>query len=860
MTSIPGQSRRCRFNGNAVTQHADSMLSGFSRTCLLFVFLLAFFPLHARGAEESAADGKIRQLRTEQMLASILKSAPTGIGVVEDRVIVEVNDYILDLTGYTREELIGQRARMLYPTEEDFEYVGREKYRQIAEKGTGSVETRWLRKDGDIRHVVLSSTPLDPDNLSAGVAFTVQDITERKQSEERFTKAFDSSPAPLVISEIETGRFIDVNDRWVEMLGHSREEQIGRTSKEIGIWSDPGERDRIVAKIKGQGFFKDEPIQFLTKSGEHRFALWSAEVITLEGREVLLSLIQDETERRLAEAELATRTRDFMVALAGFIVVLLALIAWLVVILHQRNIAASALQEREKKYRELFENAPVGIFQVTSEGRYLSLNPEYARIFGYATPEEMISQIENIATQLYVRPEERERYKDHLRRHGYARNYEVELKRSNGQPVWVSINTSVENGPGGEVVYSGFLVDITERKQAEQEREKLQSQLLQAQKMESVGILAGGVAHDFNNLLQAMGGNIELLLQGKSEDNPDARRLRNVARSIDRAAQLVRQLLLFGRKAGSRRVRVDLNQEVQEAIRILERTIPKMIALELHLDPSAWPLLADPVQIEQIVLNLAGNAVDAMPDGGKLVVETKNVFLDEDFVNHHPDSSPGPHALLTVTDTGCGMDKEVLEHVFTPFFTTKEVGKGTGLGLASVYGIVKAHGGHIQCSSESGQGTTFKIYLPAAEQGEGSMDEDTQETALQGGSETVLVVDDEPEIRELTQEALEALGYTVKSAASGEEALAFYQEHGQDIDLILLDLNMPGMGGHQCLDGLLQANPSVKVIIASGYTANGHGKDALSSGAAGFIGKPYQLKELAAKVRQVLDESETSGS
>ncbi|GAB6058415.1 PAS domain S-box protein [Desulfonatronum parangueonense] len=797
---------------------------------------------------------------TEQVLANILKTAPTGIGWVQNRTIVEVNDYILNLTGYSREELIGQNARMLYPAEEDFEFVGREKYRQIAETGTGSVETRFQTRDGAIRHVVLSSTPLDPDDLSIGVTFTVQDVTERKHSEEHFAKAFGASPAPLVISEIETGRFIDVNDRWVEMLGYTREEQIGRTSKEIGIWSDPDVRDRLIGKIKGQGFFKDEPIRFLNKSGENRFALWSAEVITLEGRDVLLSLLLDETDRRQAEAALASRSQKFLIALTGFIVVLLMLITWLFAILRQRNKGAAALRESEKKYRELFENAPVGVFQVTPEGRYLSLNPEYARTFGYATPGEMIDQKKTSATQLYARPEEREHYKDHLHRHGYARNYEVELKRGNGETVWVSMNTSVEKGPGGEIVYSGFLVDITERKQAEQVREKLQGQLLQAQKMESMGILAGGVAHDFNNLLQVMGGNIELLLHDKPSDHPDASRLRNVAKSIDRAAQLVRQLLLFGRKAESRRVRFDLNHEVQEAVRILERTTPKMIALELHLDPSAWPLLADPVQIEQIVLNLAGNAVDAMPDGGKLVMETSNALLDEAFTRLHPGAFAGRHVLLTVTDTGYGMDKEVMKHVFDPFFTTKDVGKGTGLGLASVYGIVKAHGGHIQCYSEPGLGTTFKIYLPAAEQEEGSMNEDTQETALQGGNETVLVVDDEPEIRELTREALQSFGYTVYSASNGEEALAFYQENSQSIDLILLDLNMPGMGGHQCLRELLQINPSAKVIIASGYSANGHGKDTLASGAVGFIGKPYQLKELAAGVRHALDNGETSST
>ena len=436
-----------------------------SAVLLISFLLLATSSLQAQD-KLSWKEGD-EKLHIELLLASILDSAPTGIGVVEDRVIVQVNDYILDLTGYTREELIGQSARMLYPTQEDSDFVGREKYRQINEQGTGSVETRWMRKDGTIRNVILSSTPLYPQDLSRGVTFTVVDITERKQSEERFATAFGSSPAPLVISEIATGRFIDVNERWVEMLGYSREEQIGRTSKEVGIWYDPDERDRIIAKLQDQGFLKDEPIRFVTKSRENRVALWSAEVITLDDREVLLSLIQDETERKLAEDQLAARTRVFMVALTGFIVVLLALIAWLVLILHQRNIAASALQEREKKYRELFENAPVGIFQATPEGRYLSLNPEYARIIGYASAQEMIKQISDIALQLYVRPEDRERYKEILHRQGHVRNYEVELKRLDGESVWVTMNSAVENGAGGEIVYSGFLADITERKRAE---------------------------------------------------------------------------------------------------------------------------------------------------------------------------------------------------------------------------------------------------------------------------------------------------------------------------------------------------------------------------------------------------------
>ena len=409
-------------------------------------------------------------------------------------------------------------------------------------------------------------------------------------------------------------------------------------------------------------------------------------------------------------------------------------------------------------------------------------------------------------------------------------------------------------GADGRIEYVVELLrDITPRKLAEQEREKLHSHLMQAQKMESVGILAGGVAHDFNNLLHAMRGNIEMLLQGKSADCSETRRLERVTRSMDRAAQLVKQLLLFSRKAEPKKDYVNLNHEMQEVARILERTIPKMIAVELHFDPSIWALFIDPVQIEQVLLNLASNAVDAMPDGGRLTIETANVEVDEGFVRAHPGSNSGRHVLMTVSDTGCGMDREIMDHVFDPFFTTKEVGKGTGLGLASVYGIVKAHGGYIQCYSEPGLGSTFRVYLPAVEQGDVKQIEQMPEPLLRDGSETILVVDDEGEIRELTHDALEMLGYSVKMAVNGEQALDIYREHGQSIDLVLLDLNMPGMGGYKCLKELLRLDPEVKVVIASGYAANNHGRGAVSSGARGFIGKPYQLQELDAKVREVLD-------
>ncbi|WP_045222697.1 hybrid sensor histidine kinase/response regulator [Desulfonatronum thioautotrophicum] len=396
--------------------------------------------------------------------------------------------------------------------------------------------------------------------------------------------------------------------------------------------------------------------------------------------------------------------------------------------------------------------------------------------------------------------------------------------------------------------------DVTAQKQAAKERETLQAQLLQAQKMESLGILAGGVAHDFNNLLQAMSGNIELLARGKSANHPDTKRLKTVTRAMDRAAQLVQQLLFFSRKSESRRVPIDLNQEVRHAVQILERIIPRMITLEVRLEPLAWALRADPVQIEQVLLNLANNAVDAMPDGGRLTLETMNVILDEHFVRTHPEAAEGRQICLRVTDTGKGMEKETLRHVFDPFFTTKEVGRGTGLGLASVYGIVKSHGGSILCSSEPDQGTTFQLFFPATNDDVNDVPEQRIHTAAQGGQEQILVVDDEPEIRDLTREVLEMLGYSVHCVSSGEEALQAYQERPGHFDLVLLDLNMPGMGGQKCLQELLRLDPSARVVIASGYAAKRLEGDPLSAKAKGVLGKPYQLKDLAAMVRNVLDQ------
>ena len=394
---------------------------------------------------------------------------------------------------------------------------------------------------------------------------------------------------------------------------------------------------------------------------------------------------------------------------------------------------------------------------------------------------------------------------------------------------------------------------IADRKRAEQEKEKLQTQLNQAQKMEAIGTLAGGVSHDFNNLLQVINGFTQLLLLNRQEDDPEYSKLEAINKAGERAAQLVRQLMLFSRKLEPERRPVNLNHEVTQAAAMLGRTIPRMIDIETRLTDDLWMVKADPVQIEQIILNLGGNAADAMPDGGTLTLSTENATIGEDVFRSLPFSGSGDFVLITAADTGLGMSRETVEHIFEPFYTTKEIGKGTGLGLASVYGIVKSHGGYILCDSAVGKGTVFRIYLPALKQEQNQDGNKGREITPHGGEEKILLVDDDKDIRDFGSQILGKFGYDVMTASSGEQALAIYSEEG-DIDLVVLDIGMPGMGGGKCLNELIRMDPQAKVLIASGYSIAGQVKQALNEGAAGYVGKPYQVLDLLTKVRNILDK------
>ena len=426
-----------------------------------------------------------------------------------------------------------------------------------------------------------------------------------------------------------------------------------------------------------------------------------------------------------------------------------------------------------------------------------------------------------------------------------------------GNDVWLESAIIPVFNDSGKINYLTVVTaDTTRRKKDLQEKEKLQAQLQQAHKMEAIGTLAGGISHDFNNLLQAINGYTQLLLMDKTDTDPEYNSLKAIQDAGFRASDLVRQLLLFSRKADSTKRPLELQHEVDQAKKMLERTIPKMIKIQVLYGTRLWAINADPIQIEQMLLNLGTNAADAMPDGGKLIFEIENATLDHDHIGEHPAAQPGRYVLLSISDTGHGMDKAIIENIFDPFFTTKEFGKGTGLGLASVYGIVKNHGGRINCDSEVGRGTTFKIYLPAIVQPELEGAAIVESKPIPRGTETILLVDDEEAIRGFAQQALMKFGYKVFTAASGEEALELYSEKSDVIDIVITDIGMPGMGGCKFLQEVLQMNPKVKVIIASGYSINGQVKQAMEAGAKGYVGKPYQLADLLNTVRAVLNEEE----
>ena len=399
-----------------------------------------------------------------------------------------------------------------------------------------------------------------------------------------------------------------------------------------------------------------------------------------------------------------------------------------------------------------------------------------------------------------------------------------------------------------------LLSEITERKRAEEEKEKLQAQLIQSQKMEAIGTLAGGIAHDFNNSIQAISSYVQLMKLKETRNSQDSDYLNNILNSLKNANNLTKQLLTVSRKIKSKLRPTNLNDEILQVQTLLERTIPKMIEIEFDLAKDLKIIHADSGQIEQILLNLALNASHAMPGEGKITIETRNIVLDKDVRTTNREADREEYVLLKITDTGHGIEKEVQHRMFEPFFTTKEPGKGTGLGLSMVYSIIKNHHGHIECDSAPGAGTRFNIYFPVSKSANALKDEiSTKKEKLASGNETILVIEDDESVLDALKRMLEHFGYSIITASNGEEAIDNYLAEQKCIDLVILALNMPGMGGRKCLERLLEIKPDLKTIITSGYSPAASVDDINKNGTLVFIEKPYQLEDLLRTIREVVD-------
>ncbi len=512
------------------------------------------------------------------------------------------------------------------------------------------------------------------------------------------------------------------------------------------------------------------------------------------------------------------------------------------------------LQENEERFRATFEQAAVGVAHVAPDGRWLRVNRKLCDIVGYSREDLLKMTIQDI-----THPDDLEGDLDYLRQmlaeEISTQSMEKRYLRKDGLVVWINLTVSTVRQTSGDPMYFLYVVeDISERKMAEEEKEKLQRQLVQAQKMESVGRLAGGVAHDYNNMLSVIIGYADLALKKTDSAQPLHAELKQIHSAAKRSADITRQLLAFARQQTIDPKVLDLNEAVEGMLKMIRRLIGEDI--DLAWLPKAGPgaVKMDPTQIDQILANLCVNARDAIAGVGKIIIETDNVVFDETYCSFHAGFEPGEYVMLSVADDGCGMEKEKLDHIFEPFFTTKGMGKGTGLGLATVYGIAKQNDGFINVYSEPEKGTTFRIYLPCYKDKIQKISSERPAKEIKGGSETILLVEDEPALLELGQEMLEVMGYRVLAAGTPGEAIRLAKEHGGQIGLLLTDVVMPEMDGRDLANRLLSLYPNLKRLYMSGHTANVISHRGVLEADMCFLQKPFSMEDLSDKVREALQK------
>lgn len=736
------------------------------------------------------------------------QNAGMGMLHADDRMrIVDANRQALRILGYSHAEITRMHVRdLVHPDDINAQPLMSAADLIHLEKGM-TLERHYRCRDGRYIPVEVSLWAFSPELCIA----MFRDISVRQRADEALRKANEAleliyqSAQSAIVGLDRQARVMFWNPAAEKMFGWPRQEVLGKPYPAVPEDQRSEFDDYFRQVMQGQTFDYLE-LHHRRKDGQLLFAVSTTGPLRNDKKEVigLISYMFDITGRRQAE---------------------------------------QALQHSEQRYRSLVENTQDGYFIIDlPSGKFLFLNQRICRLLGYADEEALgltLWQVIDAQDHALVR-EAIERWRRSLKVSTTANIYRV--RRKDGTTFRAEISGAVvafDDKPA----LQGLLRDITEK-------ERLQQQLQQVQRLDSIGTLAGGVAHDFNNLLMAIMGNATLARLGLAPGHPALERIDNVISYVKDASSLTKQLLEFARGGKYEVKATNLNQLVEKTVTLFGRT-KKEITLHTRLATELWTVEVDRGQIEQVLLNLLVNASQAMPQGGQIIVETANASMDGAF-SQALNIAPGKYALTSVTDTGIGMDKEIQAKIFEPFFSTKDRARGTGLGLASAYGIIKNHDGMITVYSEKGMGAKFSIYLPAVEKPVETVEE-KEEARTVAGSENVLLVDDEQMILDIGKAMLEELGYHPLLARSGKEALEIYTREKEKVDLVILDMIMPVMGGGDTYDRLRAVNPGVKVLLASGYSLSGEAGQILKRGCNGFIQKPFNLEELSRKIRLVLD-------
>lgn len=739
---------------------------------------------------------------------AILEAAPDAIVVADHSgKIVLVNIQAEQLFGYTRDELIGKPEEILVA--EHFRVQQKDHYSRFLspvadQPPVAGLELFGVRKDGTEFPAEVRLSPLDTKRGRL-ISSAIRDISERRRTEEdlRRLASIVACSDDAIIGKTLDGIITCWNAGAERMYGYSAAEAIGKSIGMLVPAERPDELPELLLRLTaGETVDHFETIR-VRKTGE-RFDV-----------EISLSPIRDATEKIVGASVIA---RD----------------------ISQRKRRDSDLS----RLSAAVEGSYDAIVSLTPAGTILTWNRGAERMFGYSAPEAIGRPILFLS-----RPDgrvESVKLLERIQRNKTVKHLETVRVKKDGTHVHVALILSpIEDGEGKVVGVSSVARDVTENK-------RMEEMLLQAQKMEAVGRLAGGIAHDFNNLLGVILGYTELLLEPANLDSAQRRDIEEIQKAGHRASLLTRQLLAFSRKQVLQPKVLDLNNVVGDTKNLLQRLIGEDIELTVALDPQLGHVKVDPGQIEQIILNLAVNARDAMPAGGKLVLETANIELDAAYAAQHPSTRPGLHAMLAVTDNGCGMDAKTKSRIFEPFFTTKDFGKGTGLGLSTVYGIVKQSGGSIWVYSEVGIGTTFKVYIPCVDQAVEAQPSIAAVEPTNRGQHTILVVEDDAALLEITKRSLEEVGYTVFASHSPAHAIEMLAQCDDTIHLMITDVIMPGMSGTKLAAYLAAMRPSMKVLYVSGYTDDTIVQHGVLEPGLEFLQKPFSPKTLAAKVDDLL--------